>query len=389
MIANFTPTPLYPRYQAQWNLSAFQVSFVFSAYAAGVLLVLVTLGGVSDRIGRLPALRSAAALILLSLAGLAAAPTYEALVAARFVQGLGTGIAASAGAAAIMELHPRGVQAGSFRFTLLISSGIALGPVLSGGVATVAPAPLVTPYIVVGTFTLAAAAVLVLAWLPPRHSRGHGVIRPIAVPRHLWLPFSAAAGAITTTNVAFGAVGSFGPKFAQEVGWNSPASGGALVSTMLIVVALTQLGGRRVPLGKGLVLACSSGSVGWLITVLAMKQSQPWSLLAGVVLIGFGAGLGLLSSSALVGAIAPADRRAELQAAYFAVAFVTVAATSLALAPVLRRFSLSTAALAATLADLVLTGVVAALVLARARPGGGKPPLNSAPRDSAQTARPA
>lgn len=363
MAANFTPTPLYPRYQDAWALSASQVSLVFSAYAIGVLAVLFTLGGLSDRIGRLPTLRGAASLVLLSLVVLAAAPTYEVLLAGRLLQGMGTGVVASAGAAAMLDLHPRGVRAGSFQFTLVISSGIALGPALAGLVASELPHPLVTPYVVIGLLTFGAAALLLAASIPEGRASGERLVQPIRVPRPLWAAFAAAAVAIVSTNIAFGAMGSFGPEVAQGVGWTSATAAGGLVSAMLVAVAAMQLLGRAIPVTTGLIAGCATGAAGWAILLLALRSDAAWAAVSGTVVLGAGAGLALLSSAALVGTIAPVERRAEIQAAYFAVAFVAVATASLALGPVVHNASLETAMVVAVLADIVLAVSVAALLV--------------------------
>ncbi len=365
MAANFTPTPLYPRYADEWLLSSSQVSVVFSAYAVGVLIVLITVGGLSDRIGRLPTLRAAAALILLSLAVLATAPAYEVLVAGRVLQGMGTGIAASAGAASMLDLHPRGVRAGSSRFTLVISSGIALGPGLAGVVASELPRPLVTPYIVIGLPTLAAALLLATASLSEPRMRGRRLLQPTRVPRPLWASYAAAATAVTATNVAFGAMGSLGPQVADAVGWTPSAAAGGLVSLMLALVAVTQVLGRRIPITTGLVAGCAIGACGWLLLRAAIHLSGAWLAIPGAAVLGVGAGLGLLSSAALAGAIAPLDRRAEIQAAYFAAAFVAVAGSSLLLGAVVHLASLQTAVSIAAVVDIALTCVVTFLVIRR------------------------
>jgi predicted MFS family arabinose efflux permease len=371
MAANFTPTPLYPRYQDVWSLSASQVSLAFSAYAVGVLAVLITLGGLSDRIGRLPTLRGAAAVVLVSLVVLAAAPTFEVLLAGRLLQGMGTGVVASAGAAAMLDYHPRGVRAGSAQFTLVISCGIALGPALAGLVAGELPHPLVTPYVVVGLLTFASAALLLTASVPEQRDRDGRLVQPIRVPRSLWLAFAPAGTAVVSTNVAFGAIGSFGPEIAQGVGWTSPTAAGGLVSAMLVAVAVAQVLGRPVPVWLGLVAGCLAGAVGWGLLIIAVRSDSAVTALSGTTVLGTGAGLALLCSATLVGSIAPVERRAEIQAAYFAVAFIAVATSSLALGPVVHSASLQAAMTVAMIADALLAVVTAGLLVRHRHTTGG------------------
>lgn len=363
MVANFTPTPLYPRYQDTWSLSASQVSLAFSAYALGILVVLFTLGGLSDRIGRLPTLRGASTMVLVSLVVLAAAPSYEVLLAGRLIQGMATGVVTSAGAAAMLDFHRHGVRAGSFQFTLVISSGIALGPALSGLVASELPKPLVMPYVVVGLLTLGAVALLFSGSIREARTAGEQLLQPIRVPRRLWAAFGGAALAIISTNIAFGAMGSFGSEVAQGVGWESSAAAGGLVSGMLVAVAAMQLLGRGVPIAVGLVAGCAAGAAGWAVLLSALHSDSAWAAVTGTSVVGAGAGLALLSSAALIGAIAPVERRAELQAAYFAVAFLAVATASLALGQVVHSASLATAIVVAAVTDLLLACAAGVLLI--------------------------
>ena len=48
------PTPLYRLYEASWGLSAFTVTVIFAAYAAGFLAALLTVGSLSGFVGRKP-----------------------------------------------------------------------------------------------------------------------------------------------------------------------------------------------------------------------------------------------------------------------------------------------------------------------------------------------
>ena len=48
------PTPLYAIYQRQWGFSPITTTIVFGVYAVAVLVALLTLGRLSDSIGRRP-----------------------------------------------------------------------------------------------------------------------------------------------------------------------------------------------------------------------------------------------------------------------------------------------------------------------------------------------
>src|SRR4029077_14448639 len=56
------PTPLYQEYQSQFGLSPFMITVIFATYVLCLLLALLTVGSLSDFIGRRPAILSALAM---------------------------------------------------------------------------------------------------------------------------------------------------------------------------------------------------------------------------------------------------------------------------------------------------------------------------------------
>src|SRR3954453_3613420 len=59
--ASSAPTPLYAIYQAEWGFTPITPTLVFGIYALAVLVALLTLGTVSDHLGRRPVLLTALA----------------------------------------------------------------------------------------------------------------------------------------------------------------------------------------------------------------------------------------------------------------------------------------------------------------------------------------
>src|SRR5690242_2939803 len=92
MLASLTPTPLYAVYQQRWGMSSTWVSVAFTAYTVGVLALLLTMGGLSDRWGRRPTLVLGAAVMSAAMLVLAFASGPAWVVAGRVLSGLGTGL---------------------------------------------------------------------------------------------------------------------------------------------------------------------------------------------------------------------------------------------------------------------------------------------------------
>src|ERR1700688_2552701 len=67
LAASAAPTPLYAIYQRMWGFTPITITIVFGVYAVAVLAALLTLGRLSDSIGRRPVLLAALGLQILSM----------------------------------------------------------------------------------------------------------------------------------------------------------------------------------------------------------------------------------------------------------------------------------------------------------------------------------
>src|SRR5580700_4258261 len=67
LAASAAPTPLYAIYQARWHFTPITTTVVFGVYAVAVLASLLTLGKLSDHVGRRPVLLAALAVQAASL----------------------------------------------------------------------------------------------------------------------------------------------------------------------------------------------------------------------------------------------------------------------------------------------------------------------------------
>ena len=67
--ASSAPSPIFPVYQQEWGLSATTVTVVFAVYAGTLLLALLTVGSLSDHLGRRAVVVAGLAGVLAALAG--------------------------------------------------------------------------------------------------------------------------------------------------------------------------------------------------------------------------------------------------------------------------------------------------------------------------------
>ncbi|MCL3819598.1 MFS transporter [Aeromicrobium wangtongii] len=363
MVASFAPTPLYPVYQEAWNISDVQVSLAFAAYPVGVIVIVSFLGGLSDRIGRRNTLLIGLVMLAIALLTLALAPSYPVLVIGRLIHGFASGLVTGAAAAALMESHPRGLAAGAFVNTLCLAAGMAIGPLLSGALAGLTDHPRLFPFLVIGACLAVPAALLNRVPRSPRSPTRVRLVQPIGVPRRLWFPFSVSAAGIITANFGMGVFGTFGAEIAGTIGWTSQTRTGWLVSSMLILLALAQIGGRRLAHTTSMAIGTMCATLGWLTVALGGQAGSAPAVVIGSLLIGSAAGLCLLGSAGFIGSMAPPDRRAEIYSAFLLFAFGTLGLTALGIGPVIEHRTIESvlwgaAGLAAVLAGWVVPSVL-------------------------------
>jgi MFS family permease len=100
------PSPIYPLYRERWGFSVTMLTVVFAVYVAGLLGALLTVGSLSDHLGRRPVPVAALLVAAASTAIFWAADGVGSLLIARVAQGLATGTATDALAAGLVEFAP-------------------------------------------------------------------------------------------------------------------------------------------------------------------------------------------------------------------------------------------------------------------------------------------
>src|SRR6478752_6607332 len=146
------PTPLYAVYQAAWGFTPITITVVFGIYAIAVLAALLTVGSLSDYVGRRPVLIVATLMQAVAMTLFATAHGVGALLAARIVQGLSTGAAAGAVGAGLLDIdRAKGTTANALSPMI----GTATGAILSGLLVTFLPAPTQLVYVLLGVIFVA------------------------------------------------------------------------------------------------------------------------------------------------------------------------------------------------------------------------------------------
>lgn len=348
-LASAVPSPLYGLYQAQWHFSALTLTAVFAVYALALLTALLVTGSLSDAIGRRPVLLGSLLIELVGIAVFAGADSVGWLYAARILQGAGTGIAAAALSAGLIDLRP---HSRPWLPAVVISaaptSGQAAGALLAGALAEYGPAPTRLVYwILIGAFLIAAFAVWTMPESVTSRSFSRAVLLPhIGVPRQARRPFLATVPCVVAIWSLSGLHLSLGPLIATEVTRSTNHLTGALVVALLTgfgAITATALHGRSprwaMLVGSGLLV------IGMVVTLAALATGSLGTFLLGTAVAGCGFGLGLLGTFGALSAMAPPAHRGRLAAAMFTVCYLAFSLPAMAAGVAIARIGLTRIAL--------------------------------------------
>src|SRR6266478_3505594 len=248
--SNSAVTPLYRLYQQSMHLTPLVITLVYAVYAFSLLAALLTVGGLSDYVGRRPVILSGLLLNAIAMVLFSYATDVGQLILARAVQGLCVGTATTALGAAILDTDRR---RGPLLNSVTAFLGLTAGALGAAALVTFAPDPLHLVYEVL--FALTALMMVLLFVMPETVSRKAGAfasLRPrVSVPRQS----RAALLRVTPASIAAWAFGGFYLSLmptvvATTLGVRAPWVGGIVVaapwlSAALTVGALRQLAARR------------------------------------------------------------------------------------------------------------------------------------------------
>jgi hypothetical protein len=348
-------TPLYRLYQASMHLTPFWITVVFATYVASLLAALLTVGGLSDYVGRKPVILAALLLNAVAMVLFAEAHDVGQLILARAVQGLSVGVGTTALGAAILDTNrARGPLLNSVTAFL----GLTAGTLGAAALITFAPDPLHRVYDVLLGLTVLMIALL---WVMPESStRKAGALASLRP--HVAVPPQSRSILIrlTPANIAAWALGglylSLMPTVvATAMGVASPWVGGVVVSALMLTGAIAVAAFRNWPGRRLILFGTITLSLGVAVSMLGIQQQQVAALLAGTVIAGAGFGS---TFSGMLRALLPTagpHQRAGLLAAFYLQSYLAFALPAVAAGLSVPLIGLSAAAYLYGAAIIVLT----------------------------------
>lgn len=329
LFASAAPSPLYPVYQELWGFSALTLTLVFAVYVLTMLLSLLTVGSLSDHVGRRPVLAVALVLLIASMVLFVVAQDVGTLLAARALQGLATGAAMGTLTATTVDLQPS-ARIGSTIVGAAPAIGLASGVAVAGVLVEYAPAPRVLIYeIILGLFAALLIALLIVPETRERigfDSRRHlaGTLAPqVRVPREVRTVFLASVPALVATWSLGGLYLSLGSSVVSRVfGVDNHGAAGAILFVFFACAALTSLfitdRPSTVKAASGLP-ALAAGVVISLAGVLA--ESLPLYIVGSIV-AGSGWAATFLSAMDNITAATPPAQRGQVFSSVFVASYL-------------------------------------------------------------------
>src|SRR6185436_17033531 len=195
MAATTVITPLYPGYVADFGLSSLEVTIVFAAYGAAVMLSLALFGRLSDHYGRKPPLGAALVVAIAAMAVFLVAQNLGMLLLGRVLIGLTAGVYTGTCTAWLVDLCPDRVRAAKIAIAANLG-GLGLGPLLGGILGQWAPHPLRLVYAV--ELVLLVLGLIAHRWMPETVARDRfdldiRDLRPPPSVRSVFVPAAVAA----------------------------------------------------------------------------------------------------------------------------------------------------------------------------------------------------
>jgi MFS family permease len=328
------PTPLYVVYQKEWGFSSATLTVIFAVYVLGLIGSLLTVGALSDHVGRRPVLAAAIALEAVAFVLFLLAGDVTVLLAARFAQGIATGAAFSTLGATLVDLNPPHSprRAGLVNGVAPVS-GIALGALGSGALVQFAPAPtqLVFGVLVAGMAVAAVAVARMSETSARRPGAVASLIPQIGIPARLRPDVYAVVPIVVASWALGGLYLSLGPSVAANLfGLSNHLIGGLVVTLLFGAGALTAFVLRTWPTQRVLGISAISLSAGTALTLAGVEAHAIVLAGAGTAVAGIGFGASALATFGTVARLAGPGERSQLLAAVLVIAYLAFSVPAVA-----------------------------------------------------------
>lgn len=334
ILASHMPTPLYAVWQQAWGFSSTALTAVFSVYVLGVVLTLLTMGSLSDQVGRRQMLVPGLLVIIAgSIAFMLASDIYQ-LGLARLLTGIGTGMVTGAATAAVVELEPDGNWArGATLSALAFTLGAASGPTISSLALRWTPYAEIWPFLIILLLAALCIALLLRARWPSDIGQRQASFslrkwRPttVKVPRDILGTFAFAGAAICLAWSTGSLYSALGPSMARELaGVSDRALAGLFAAGWQLVAGISQFACQRQPLNRLIIAGPVLLVCGLLAMGGAVLLASVWLFTLATLTTALGAGAIGVIAIVIISSSAPPAERGGITSAFYLLAYLSMA----------------------------------------------------------------
>jgi MFS family permease len=333
-------------------------------YVLALLLSLLTVGRLSDYLGRRPVLAVALLVEAAAMAVFLDSHGVAALYLARVVQGLATGAAVGVLGAYLLDLQPPdGSRLGSLVNSAAATGGLGIGAALTGVLVQYAPHPTRLVFVILtAAFLLLALATSVLPETVQREPGALFQLRPrVSVPAAARRPFLRAVPTMASTWMLGGLIFSVGGSLLTGVfGQHNHALVGLVIGLFagMAAVGAVTLRDRTPELMARIGTASLTLGIGLFVVGLATTSLA--AFIAGAVIAGIGFGPAFLGSFRAVSQLAAPHQRAGLISAIYTVSYLAFSIPALVAGLVIAHVGLrSTSLVYGSVVGVVALGTLA------------------------------
>ena len=340
LAASSAPTPLYHLYQEGLHFSAGMLTLIFGVYAISLLAALLTVGSLSDHLGRKPVIFAALVLDMLAMLLFINEGSVAWLIAARTLQGFATGMATAVLGAALLDTDR---QQGPLVNSVAPLLGMACGAMGSSVLVEFAPLP--TQLIYWALFALMLVQAVYVWRLPETVSRIPGALASLRPTLHVPPQARRALWLSLPVDIAVWAMGGFYLSLAPSLvraatGSTSNLIGGGLVAVLTLSGALMIFTLRNRAADKVLRLGASLLAVGVALILTAVHSASLPLFFIATLIAGSGFGAGFLGALRSVVPLALPHERAGLMSAFYVLSYLAFCLPSLLAGNLIRSFGL-------------------------------------------------
>ena len=364
LAASSAPTPLYHLYQQHLDFSAGMLTLIFGVYALSLLAALLTVGSLSDYLGRKPVIFAALILEMLAMLLFINESSVAWLIVARTLQGFATGMATAVLGAALLDTDR---EQGPLINSLAPLLGMACGAMGCSLLVEFAPFPTQLIYwVLFGAMLLQA----LLVWrLPETVSPIAGALASLWPTLHVPAQARRALWIALPVDIAVWAMGGFYLSLAPSLvraatGSTSNLIGGGLVAVLTVSGALMIYGLRHRAADKVLRLGAMLLALGVALILGAVHTASLPLFFVATLIAGSGFGAGFLGAVRSVVPLAQPHERAGLMSAFYVLSYLAFCIPSLLAGTLTRAFGLiaTTDGYGASLIVLALSALMVLLL---------------------------